>query len=85
MAEHHKPTLHDPVRRTRRNAENDRLWHPDVPAQSSQIKPMPALGCTGKYFRDEITRAHHGIDTTYEHSTSDGKGYASRCRIGKQT
>ena len=54
----------DPGKRQRRPADNDKNWHPDMPEQSSPIKPMPALGCTGKYFRDvEPTRGLSSHDT----------------------
>ena len=34
--------------------------HIRTPEKSSPMKPMPALGCMGKYFRDTITRERAG-------------------------
>ena len=76
----------NPKRPRRASADKGRAWYPDLPERSSRIKPMPAIGCPGKFFRDVITRGHSGIDTSYEHSTRacDGKGPGGRTKIKSQ-
>jgi len=60
MREHNKPFNRDPgsqhnrKRRTLFNDKSDDFDHPKRPKHSSHIKPLPPLGCTGKYFKDKV-------------------------------
>ena len=51
-----------------------------TPRRSTPIKPMPAIGCGGRYFRDSITEGVGAIDVTCEHSTAAGEGASSARR-----
>jgi hypothetical protein len=39
--------------------------------KKSTIKPLPALGCPGKFFRDVIPISVRAIDCTSEHGTGN--------------